>query len=176
MIYTFAVIFATWGVVYHYAVWLQKPPTRVYWRPRLASSCAQRGVAAQPAARRCDSPARTSSAQTFIRAALAPALVDAPVPLLGLPARRSAITFPLVFGWIHFGTRPDDQMTYVTYLFGFPVGVVPRSRTVVAWLLFHGLDIAAVLVLAGIALVALAADARPGRAGAADLRAWTSSR
>ncbi len=32
VVYTFAVIFATWGVAYHYAVWLQKPPTRVFWR------------------------------------------------------------------------------------------------------------------------------------------------
>jgi len=28
VIYTFAIIFATWGVVYHYRVWLDKPPTR----------------------------------------------------------------------------------------------------------------------------------------------------
>ena len=62
-----------------------------------------------------------------------------------------AITFPLVFGWIHFGSAPDDQMTYVTYLFGFPVGSF-RIRTMVSWLLFHGLDVAAVLVLGGIAL------------------------
>ena len=32
VIYTFAIIFATWGVVYHYNVWLDKPPTRMYWR------------------------------------------------------------------------------------------------------------------------------------------------
>ena len=31
VIYTFAVVFATWGVVYHYNVWLEKPPTRLYW-------------------------------------------------------------------------------------------------------------------------------------------------
>ena len=62
-----------------------------------------------------------------------------------------AITFPLVFGWIHFGSRPDDQMTYVTYVFGFPTGSF-RVRTIVSWLIFHGLDIAAVLVLGGIAL------------------------
>ena len=31
VIYTFAIIFATRGVVYHYNVWLEKPPTRVYW-------------------------------------------------------------------------------------------------------------------------------------------------
>jgi MFS family permease len=32
VIYTFAIIFGTWGVVYHYNVWLDKPPTRMYWR------------------------------------------------------------------------------------------------------------------------------------------------
>ncbi|MEJ7607784.1 MAG: hypothetical protein WKF37_16310 [Bryobacteraceae bacterium] len=62
-----------------------------------------------------------------------------------------AITFPLVFGWIHFTTARNDQMTYVLYLFGFPVSSFP-IRTLTAWLLFHGLDISAVLVLSGIAL------------------------
>jgi hypothetical protein len=42
-------------------------------------------------------------------------------------------------------------MTYLTYIFGFPVASF-QIRTVVSWLLFHGLDIAAVLVLAGISL------------------------
>ena len=63
----------------------------------------------------------------------------------------AAITFPLVFGWIAFRSLPDDQNTYVTYLFGFPAGTFPL-HTVVASLLFHGLDIAAVLVLAGVFL------------------------
>ena len=61
----------------------------------------------------------------------------------------AAITFPLVFGWIHFESAPGDQMTYVTYLFGFPVSSF-ALRTIMAWLLFHGLDFSAVLVLAGI--------------------------
>jgi len=63
----------------------------------------------------------------------------------------AAITFPLVFGWIAFKSLPTDQSTYVTYLFGFPAGTFPLN-TVVASLLFHGLDIAAVLVIAGVAL------------------------
>jgi hypothetical protein len=62
-----------------------------------------------------------------------------------------AITFPLVFGWIHFESAPDDQMIYITYLFGFPTASF-RIRTVVSWLIFHGLDVAALLVLAGIGL------------------------
>src|SRR6185295_901055 len=43
VIYTFATIFATWGVAYHYYVWLQKPPTQIYWR-RGWQLVRQRGV------------------------------------------------------------------------------------------------------------------------------------
>jgi NNP family nitrate/nitrite transporter-like MFS transporter len=32
VMYTFAIIFATWGVIYHYSVWIRKPPTYVYWQ------------------------------------------------------------------------------------------------------------------------------------------------
>ena len=42
-------------------------------------------------------------------------------------------------------------MTYITYLFGFPTASF-RIRTVFSWLIFHGLDLSAVLVLTGIAL------------------------
>ena len=42
-------------------------------------------------------------------------------------------------------------MMYVTYLFGFPVGSF-KIRTVLSWLIFHGLDIAAFMVLAGVSL------------------------
>jgi hypothetical protein len=61
------------------------------------------------------------------------------------------ITFPLVFGWIHFTSAPNDQMTYVTHLFGYPTFSF-HLHTLMALLLFHGLDIAAFLVLGGIAL------------------------
>src|ERR1700681_2725337 len=30
--YTFACLFATFGIVYRYSMWLQRPPTAVYWR------------------------------------------------------------------------------------------------------------------------------------------------
>ena len=30
--YTFAVLFATFGLTYRYAMWLRRPPTGVYWR------------------------------------------------------------------------------------------------------------------------------------------------
>ena len=85
VIYTFAVIFATWGVVYHYNVWLEKPPTRVYW-DRGWELFRRRGRAPQSGAACLRWPATHLVAQTLHRAPFAPALVDAPVPVLGLPA------------------------------------------------------------------------------------------
>src|SRR6516165_5170175 len=30
--YTFATLFATFGIAYRYAMWLQRPPTALYWK------------------------------------------------------------------------------------------------------------------------------------------------
>jgi MFS transporter, NNP family, nitrate/nitrite transporter len=148
VIYTFAVVFATWGVAYHYAVWLQRPPTRVFWR---------RGF---------ELARRRGAWSSLLRLT---ALTGTHILGQGFIRRRSrlrwwmhqclfwgcllaaAITFPLVFGWIHFGSQGQDPRTYVTYVFGFPT-VSFHVRTMSAWLIFHGLDVAAVLVLTGIAL------------------------
>lgn len=148
VIYTFAVIFATWGVAYHYSVWLQKPPTKMYWR-RGWQLIRRHGVL-----RSLFGLLRVSwthlAAQTFIRERSRMRWWMHQMLFWGC-LLAAAITFPLVFGWIHFGSQGQDQMTYVTYIFGFPVGSF-RIRTIVSWLLFHGLDIAAVLVLGGISL------------------------
>ena len=148
VIYTFAVIFATWGIVYHYAIWLNKPPTRRFF-DRTFELLRLEGVGRSVAIL-----GRTAGThllgQTFIRRRSHLRWWMHQLLFWGC-LLAVAITFPLVFGWIHFGSAPHDQMTYVTYLFGFPVGSF-RIRTIFSWLLFHGLDIAALMVLAGIAL------------------------
>ncbi len=146
--YTFATIFATWGVVYHYWVWLQKPPTKIYWR-RGWQLVRQLGVL-RSLGRLLPLAWTHLAAQTFIRERSVLRWWMHQLLFWGC-VLAVLITFPLVFGWIHFGSKGQDQMTYVTYLFGFPTGSF-RIRTIVSWLLFHGLDIAAVLVLGGIAL------------------------
>ncbi|HLK61988.1 MAG TPA: MFS transporter [Bryobacteraceae bacterium] len=148
VIYTFAVVFATWGVVYHYNVWLEKPPTRIYW-DRGWQLFRERGVL-RSAVRVSKLGVTHLVGQRFIahRSRLRWWMHQF---LFWGCLLAVAITFPLVFGWIHFRTLPGDQMTYVTYLFGFPMGAF-RLHTMTAWLLFHGLDISAVLVLTGISL------------------------
>jgi nitrate/nitrite transporter NarK len=148
VIYTFAVVVATWGIVYHHAVWLQKPPTRRFFQ-RSVELLGSEGLL------------RSAGilSKTFFTHVIQQRFIAKRSRIRWLMHQclfwgcvtAAAITFPLVFGWIHFGSLPDDQMTYVTYLFGFPVGSFP-IRTVVSWLLFHGLDVSAVLVLTGITL------------------------
>lgn len=148
VIYTFAVVFATWGVVYHYNVWLEKPPTRVYWQ-RGWELYRKQGVL-RSLGRIVALTATHLAAQRFIahRSRLRWWMHQF---LFWGCLLAVAITFPLVFGWIYFRTLPTDQMTYVTYLFGFPAFTF-RLHTITALLLFHGLDISAFFVLAGIAL------------------------
>jgi ribosomal protein S27AE len=61
----------------------------------------------------------------------------------------AAITFPLAFGWVNF--RLEGEMGYRSYLFGFPLQLL-QGRSLIAWITFHGLDISAVMVLAGCAI------------------------
>jgi NNP family nitrate/nitrite transporter-like MFS transporter len=148
VIYTFAVVVAAWGIVYHYAIWLNKPPTRRFFERTFDLIRAEGPV--RSVAVLSKAFATHIAGQTFIRRRSRLRWWMHQMLFWGC-LLAVAITFPLVFGWIHFGSAPDDQMTYVTYLFGFPVGSF-RIRTAISWLLFHGLDVAAVLVLGGITL------------------------
>jgi NNP family nitrate/nitrite transporter-like MFS transporter len=148
VIYTFATIFATWGVVYHYRVWLDKPPTRVYWE-RGWQLFREAGVF-RGTARLVRFATTHLAAQTFIRRRSTLRWWMHQLLFWGC-ILAVLITFPLVFGWISFQTLPTDQETYVVLVYGFPVQSF-RLHTVLAELLFHGLDISAILVLGGIAL------------------------
>jgi hypothetical protein len=147
--YTSAVVFATFGIVYRYSIWLQKPSTRLYWR---------RGW------------------QLFLRPARLPANAGWLARLLWknfvlqiFIERRShlrwaahflmswgcivaaLVTFPLVFGWVHFEADPRDATAYQAFLFGIHAGTFPATSPV-GWLTFHVLDFCAVAVIIGMAL------------------------
>jgi len=148
VIYTFATIFATWGVVYHYRVWLDKPPTRVYWQ-RGWQLFGEAGIF-RGTIRLVRLATTHLAAQNFIRHRSALRWWMHQFLFWGC-ILAVAITFPLVFGWISFRSLPTDQETYVVVVYGFPTQTF-RLHTLMAELLFHGLDISAILVLAGIAL------------------------
>jgi hypothetical protein len=63
----------------------------------------------------------------------------------------AAITFPLVWGWIHFETVPGTFERYRAYLFGVPTSELALGSAA-AFVVFHGLVWCSLLVLAGVVL------------------------
>jgi MFS transporter, NNP family, nitrate/nitrite transporter len=147
VIYTFASIFAAWGVTYHYYFWLQKPPTRRYWRRGWELFAATLPGSIFTLIRYSFTHI---FAQNFIRRRSLLRWWMHQLLFWGC-ILAAAVTFPLAFGWIHFGRSPNNQMEYVPYLFGFPTTGFLLG-TPIADITFHVLDIAALLVIAGVAL------------------------
>jgi hypothetical protein len=59
------------------------------------------------------------------------------------------VTFPLTFGWLHFESVGQDDGRYQAYVAGW--GTVEfESRSFMGFMMFHALDVAAVLVLVGV--------------------------
>jgi hypothetical protein len=147
--YTFATLFATFGITYRYAMWLHRPPTRVYWRrgwqvffsSRLAGSnlahIIQRAVLGFAANRFIFRRNRLRGLAHWL--------------IMWGCVIGAAITFPLVWGWIHFETVPDDFEMYRAFVFGFPVADFPVASPL-AFIVFHGLVWASLLVIAGVML------------------------
>src|SRR5688500_4570842 len=102
--YTFATLFATFGITYRYAMWLQRPPTRMYWRRGWQAFLAPRFLL-----RNLGSLGRRAvmgfalNGFIFRRGVLRGAAHWA---MMWGCLVAAAITFPLVWGWIHFETAP----------------------------------------------------------------------
>jgi hypothetical protein len=145
--YLFATLFATFGIAYRYSMWLQRPPTAMYWR-RGWQLLLRPGRTPRNLTVACRRLTRQLAANDFIwyrawRRGLAHGLIMWGCLL------AAAITFPLVFGWIHFETLPDRFSHYRIHIFGFPTISFPID-SLVGHLLFHGLVWASLLVTAGV--------------------------
>lgn len=145
--YAGATVFAAFGIGYRYAMWLRRPPTRVYW---------YRGW------------------QIFLNPRRLPQNIGHLFRIFGnnfvlqrFIDRRShlrwtahwflawgcllaaAVTFPLSWGWIRFETASHDQTVYHAFMFGIPMGSF-HLGTLIAELAFNVLDISAIMVLIGV--------------------------
>ncbi|MBK8598281.1 MAG: MFS transporter [Holophagales bacterium] len=144
--YLFATLFAAFGIVYRYAVWLQRPPTRLYWRAgwRLLFSRRFPAYLAELLRRLVDELAlqrfiwKRSAKRGLAHVLLAWGCLSA-----------FAITIPLVFGWIHFTLRAGTIDVYEAHLLGFHAFDFPLGGFV-ALNLFHALNWSSVLVLLGV--------------------------
>jgi hypothetical protein len=165
--YTVAVLFATFGLTYRYAMWLQRPPTAIYWK-RGWQAFFKRGHLAHNS---------VNSVRYIVDDILLNRFIVARHWLRGAAHLlimwgciiAIAITFPLVFGWLHFESLPGDIHIYQAYIFGFPTFTFPIDSAV-GFFTFHGLVWASFLVIAG---VMLAMRRRMREAGAAAVQIFS---
>jgi hypothetical protein len=145
--YTFATLFAAFGITYRYAMWLQRPPTRMYWR---------RGWQVFMRPTFIGRNAKQFFRRTFLEFA-ANRFIFRRGALRGTAhwlimwgcIIAAAITFPLVWGWIEFRTVPGQFDLYRAYVFGFPTADF-EIESFLGFVIFHGLVWASLLVIAGV--------------------------
>ncbi|MBL8206512.1 MAG: MFS transporter [Blastocatellia bacterium] len=145
--YTFATLFATFGISYRYAMWLQRPPTALYWKRGWQIFLRPKYLARN--LRTWFSRVTSEFALNRFIYRRGQARWAAHFLLMWGCIIAIAITFPLVFGWLHFETLPDDMNWYRTYVFGFPTFAFP-VHSIFGFLIFHGLVWASILVIAGV--------------------------
>jgi hypothetical protein len=145
--YLFGTLFAVFAVVYRYLIWLRRPPTAMLNR-RGWESFRRRGRRGANAVALPGLVVNNLLLQSFIRGRSRVRWLGHQLVFWGC-VLAALVTFPLVFGLLHFESVDQNAREYRTI-----VGTVPTfsfdSRSVVGWITFHLLDIAAVLVLAGV--------------------------
>ncbi len=147
--YTFATLFAAFGVTYRWVMWLQRPPTAMYWK-RGGQLLGRKGGFVRhsiPLMRRflADFAAnRFIWRRGWLRGATHWCIMWGCVSAF-------AITFPLVFGWVHFETLPGDLTRYRVHVFGLPAGEFAIA-SLFGFVVFHGLVWSSFLVIVGVLL------------------------
>ncbi len=147
--YTFGTLFAAFAVAYRYAVWLQRPATKVYWR-RGWSLMFQRGKVLRNLALLARGAGSNLVAQEFIRKRSQIRWFAHFCFAWGC-LLAAAVTFPLVFGWVHFETHVDDPLIYRLFLFGTAVDEF-HVASIKRYVMFNLLNLSAAMVIVGVSL------------------------
>lgn len=144
--YAVATIVAVAAVTYKYSFWLFRPPTGRYWKRSwelfLSYANFRRYTMLIPGA------LLDLFAQQFICRRGFYRWLTHQCIFWGV-ILSCAITFPLTFGWLRF-TQTSSGL-YQIWVFGFPFFAMPAD-TVLAFLVFHALDITALILLVGLVL------------------------
>lgn len=143
--YLFATLFAVFGTIYRYAVWLSRPPTQRLWKRSLHfvfSKSFPRNI------------------RLIIKAFIHNMLLQRFI------GKRShyrwilhfllawgcliafSVTFPLVFGWLHFQTPIGQPDLYQVVIFGFPATIF-NPYSVFGFLIFNALNFCSAMIIIG---------------------------
>ena len=156
--YLIATIFAIFGTVYRYSVWLSRPPTRTLWERTIRSVFSKQF-----------SLNLFSILRTFIENLFLQKFIGNRSPyrwimhfllawgcILGF-----AVTFPLVFGWLHFAHPLGNAYMYQLYVFGFPT-MIFDPYGIIGFLFFNSLNFCSMMIIAGTVMAFVRRLVHPG--------------
>ena len=149
--YAIGAVLTAFAVAFRFTNWAQRPPTRVYLRRglqlMLKGKFRRRPVVIAKAT------TDKFVAQNFIRRRSWYRWIMH-LCLSGGCTLAFALTFPLVFGWIHFSALAENPDIYLVKVFGFTVDRFD-IHGVKGAIMFNLLNIAAVFVMIGLIMAAL---------------------
>lgn len=143
--YLFGTIFAFFGIVYRYSVWLQRPSTWIYFK---------RGVAYLFTGKVFSHfwfATKESVENIFFQKFIYPRGKYRWLAHFTIAVGCTSaflITIPLTFGWIHFTMAPNSISVYEAHFFGFKV-MDFKLGSIMAFLTFHALNWSSYLVIFG---------------------------
>ncbi|MFN8417434.1 MAG: MFS transporter [Cytophagaceae bacterium] len=149
--YLFGTLFAIFGIVYRYIVWIQRPPTNVYFWRSIKILFSKEFLHFS-----------WYSLKDFVRNILFQRFIFKRNTKRGFAHMSMAlgctlafaITIPLTFGWVHFtlvpetGLSPEIEDIYEAHFFGFKVMSFP-VKSVIGFLTFGALNWCSILVIIG---------------------------
>ena len=149
--YLFGTLFAIFGIVYRYTVWIQRPPTKTYFKRSIKSLLSKEFLHFS-----------WLSIQDFFKNIVFQNFIIRRGKKKGIAhlmmaigcTMAFAITIPLTFGWIHFtlvpdtGLNPNVEDIYTAHFFGFEVFNFP-VKSIVGFFTFGALNWCSVLVIIG---------------------------
>ena len=143
--YLFGTLFAFFGIVYRYSVWLQRPPTWIYFKRGITYLFT--GKVFSHLWFVSKETIGNIAFQKFIYPRGKYRWIAHFMIAVGCTS-AFLITIPLTFGWIHFTLAPGGIDIYEAHFFGFSV-MTFKLGSIVAFLTFHALNWSSYLVILG---------------------------
>ena len=147
--YLFGTLLAVFATVYRYVVWLRRPPTALL-NQRGWQAFKRRGHRGRNTLALGGMVVTNLALQLFIKGRSTTRWVAHQLIFWGC-ILAALVTFPLTFGWFHFRSVDDTGQMYQAYL-GPMATLTFDSRSLVGFIVFHLLNIAAILVIGGVVI------------------------
>ncbi|MYY05897.1 hypothetical protein [Streptomyces sp. ATexAB-D23] len=144
--YAVASVFLAFGVAYRYTVWVSAPGARRLFKKGWGSLFSVANFRRAPTA--LPKMAATYLGFQKFLGARSHARWAAHQLIFWGCVLAALITFPLTWGWFTFTSGTGSGPGYEMRIWGFKI-IGFDSLDILGWLMFHGLDIAAVLVIPG---------------------------